>query len=301
MTRRTWMLFSAMCIIWGIPYLLIRVAVRDVSPPALVFARTFLGALVLLPIALKRNAIRPVLPLWRPLLAFTAIEIAIPWLLLNDAETKLSSSLTGLLIAAVPLVGVVIARFGRTKERVDATRLAGLLLGVVGVVALLGLDLGNVQARPLLEVGVVVVGYAVAPVILNRHLGGVPGIGVVFTSLAITSLAYLPAAVVMRPDHLHANTVASIIALALICTALAFVLFFELIAAIGPSRAVVITYVNPAVAVFLGVLLLNESFTMGMAIGFPLILAGSVLAARTRKSRDEVAIGIAEPVPAAGA
>ena len=296
MSRRSWLLFAAMCVIWGVPYLMIRVAVREVSPPTLVFARTTLGALLLLPIALKKGALRPVLRKWRPLVIYTAVEVAAPWLLLGDAETKLSSSLTGLLVAAVPLVGVAIARMQRSEDRVDVVRGLGLLLGIGGVVALLGLDVGEVHAGPLVEVAVVVVCYAIGPVIISRQLSDVPVMGVVVLSLAITAVGYLPVAAFNVPKHLPANVVWSVIGLATICTALAFVVFFALIAAIGPARATVITYVNPAVAVLLGVTLLGEKFTAGMAVGFPMILLGSVLAARRRTARDVTpAAAIAEP------
>jgi drug/metabolite transporter (DMT)-like permease len=296
MSRRSWLLFAAMCVIWGVPYLMIRVAVREVSPPTLVFARTTLGALLLLPIALKKGALRPVLRKWRPLVIYTAVEVAAPWLLLGDAETKLSSSLTGLLVAAVPLVGVAIARMQRSEDRVDVVRGLGLLLGIGGVVALLGLDVGEVHAGPLVEVAVVVVCYAIGPVIISRQLSDVPVMGVVVLSLAITAVGYLPVAAFNAPKHLPANVVWSVIGLATICTALAFVVFFALIAAIGPARATVITYVNPAVAVLLGVTLLGEKFTAGMAVGFPMILLGSVLAARKRTARDVTpAAAIAEP------
>lgn len=300
MSRRDWLLFAAMCIIWGIPYLLIRVAVRDVPPGSLVFARTALGALLLVPFALSRGALRPVLRRWRPLLAYTAVEVAVPWLMLSDAETKLSSSLSGLLVAAVPLVGVLIARIQRSDDPVDLTRATGLLLGIGGVVALLGLDLGEVHARPLVEMATVVICYALGPAILSRYLSDVPGIGVVVLSLAATAVVYLPIAMADPPRHLPADAIWSVIGLATICTALAFVLFFALIAAIGPARATVITYVNPAVAVLLGVLLLGERFTVGMAVGFPLILAGSVLAARRRQPRagvEKVSTPVAEPAP----
>src|SRR5437899_4858306 len=128
MTRRGWILFALMGVIWGIPYLLIRVAVRDVTPGTLVFARTIIGGLVLLPFALRAGGFRPVLQRWKPLLAFTAIEVAGPWLLLGDAETKLSSSLTGLLVAAVPFMGVLVARVTGSVEKLKANRAAGLLL-----------------------------------------------------------------------------------------------------------------------------------------------------------------------------
>jgi drug/metabolite transporter (DMT)-like permease len=281
-SRRNWLLFAAMCVIWGIPYLLIRVAVRDVPPTALVFARTGIGAAILLPIAWHRGALKPAFSRWGPLLLFTLVEVALPWLLLSRAETKLSSSLAGLLVAAVPLVGVAIARLMGDTERIDSSRLVGLLLGIAGVAALLGLDFGNVDGVAVLEVAGVVVGYALGPAILARTLSDLPSIGVVTASLLITAVIYLPFAVLDPPHQLTAQSIASVIVLATVCTALAFVLFFALIAGIGPARATVITYVNPAVAVVLGVAVLGESVTAGMIVGFPLILAGSILAARRK-------------------
>jgi drug/metabolite transporter (DMT)-like permease len=281
MTRRSWALFAAMCVIWGVPYLLIRVAVRDFSPGTLVFARTGIGGLVLLPFAFANGGFGPVLHRWRPLLAFTVIELAVPWLLLSDAERVLSSSLSGLLLAAVPLVGVVVARVSRSDDRGGGTlRYLGLLLGLAGVVVLLGLDVGDMRTGALLEIGVVAVGYAVAPVIMARRLADLPSIPVVAASLLVTAIGYLPYALLNWPHSISTKVAWSVIGLGVVCTALAFIVFFALIAAIGPARATVITYVNPAVAVLLGVWLLDEKFTLGIALGFPLILVGSVLAAR---------------------
>jgi drug/metabolite transporter (DMT)-like permease len=280
-----------MCVIWGVPYLLIRVAVRDFSPGTLVFARCALGGLVLLPFALRGGGFGPVLRRWRPLVAFSVIELAIPWLFLSDAETKLSSSLSGLLVAAVPLVGVLVAFLARSDDRGGGVlRYLGLLLGVVGVMLLLGLDFGQVHAVPLLEMLAVVVGYAVAPVIMSRRLSDLPSIPVVSASLLLVAVGYLPYAVLHVPESVSAKSAWSVVALGLVCTALAFIVFFALIAAIGPSRATVITYVNPAVAIVLGVLLLDEKFTLGIGLGFPLILAGSVLAARNRPPETAVAV-----------
>lgn len=298
MSRRNWLLFAVMCVLWGIPYLLIRIAVRDLAPGTLVFLRTAIGGLVLLPLALSRGGYRQVLPRWRPLVAFTVIEVAIPWLFLSDAETKLSSSLSGLLIAAVPLVGVLVARVLGSGDRVGPLRLLGLGLGLVGVGTLVGLDFGALHAWPLTEVAFVVIGYAVAPVIMARSLADLPAIPVVSSALLLTAIGYLPYAVARPPRSLDAQQVWSVAVLGLVCTALAFVLFFALINQIGPARATVITYVNPAVAVLLGVLLLGERFTVGMAVGFPLILAGSVLAAR-REGGREIAVpeaALCEPV-----
>jgi drug/metabolite transporter (DMT)-like permease len=285
------LLFAAMCVIWGIPYLLIRVAVRDVSPGTLVFARTALGGLILLPIALAKGGFGPVLRRWKALVAFTVIELAIPWLLLSHAETKISSSLSGLLVAAVPLVGVFVAKFAGDRSRVEPLRLFGLLLGLAGVGALVGLDLHQLDVLAVIEVAVTVVGYAVAPAIQARYLSDLPNIPVIAASLLLAALIYLPVAVLQPPHHLHLKAVGAVLVLGTVCTALAFVIFFALIAEIGPARAVVITYVNPAVAVVLGILLLDEKFTLGMTIGFPLILAGSVLAARRRPTVPAVAGG----------
>jgi drug/metabolite transporter (DMT)-like permease len=293
MTRRGVWLFAAMCVIWGIPYLLIRVAVRDLSPATLVFARTAVAALLLLPIAAARGDVRPVFRRWIPLLVFAAIEIALPWLLLASAERRLTSSLTGLLIAAVPLVGAVVTRTTGTRERMGAASVAGLLVGLVGVGAIVGLDLGSAGAVGLVEVAGVVVGYAVGPIVLSRYLSDLPGLGVIAVSLALSAIAYAPFAAFQLPDRVPSGRViASVVALAVVCTSVAFVLFFELIAEVGPVRATVITYVNPAVAAVLGVGLLGERFTVGMGIGFVLVLLGSVLATR---SSAQLA-----PVPEAG-
>jgi drug/metabolite transporter (DMT)-like permease len=285
MTRRNWLLFAAMCVIWGIPYLLIRVAVRDMSPPCLVFARTGIAAVLLVPIAAVRHQLGPALRRWRPLLAYTVVELTIPWLLLSDAETKLSSSLSGLLVAAVPLVGIAVLAVLGQGDPIGRVRAFGLVLGIVGVAALVGLDFGQIHAFALAEVVVVVVGYAVGPIILSRSLSDLPPMGVVAASLLLTALVYLPAAVLDPPRRYTEAGVSSVLVLAVVCTALAFLVFFALIAGIGPARAMVITYVNPAVALSLGVVVLGEPLTIGLGVGFPLILAGSVLAARRAPER----------------
>jgi drug/metabolite transporter (DMT)-like permease len=288
------LLFVAMGLIWGIPYLMIKVAVGGLSPASLVFVRTALAALLLLPLAVARGQLRPLLSRWRPLLAFALVEVSIPWLLLNTAEQRLSSSLAGLLIAGVPLVGALLA-WVTGGERLGPKRLLGLLVGLAGVAALVGLDLHLDDTWALLEIAAVAVGYAVGPFILSRYLSGLPGLGVIAVSLALTALLYLPLAVVQLPHaRLSGSVLGAVITLALACTAVAFVLFFALIAEVGPVRATVITYINPAVAVTLGVLLLHERFTLGIAVGFALVLTGSVLA--TSKARQPAARH-GEPAP----
>jgi drug/metabolite transporter (DMT)-like permease len=282
-TRRGWLLFGAMCFLWGIPYLLIKVAVEDLSPSVIVLARTGIGALVLLPIAAARGYLRPLLPLWRWLLFFSVLEIAGPWLLLTDAERHISSSLAGLLIAAVPLVSALTSHLLGADDRVDAARLLGLGVGVAGVAVLLGLDLhGELWAA--FEIALVVIGYGTAPQIITRKFANLPSIAVIATSLGLAAVLYTPLAVTQWPSEAPPAEVWWCLAgLAGACTVAAFLVFFALIAEVGPNRASVITFINPAVALGLGVLFLDERFTTGIAVGFPLVLLGCFLATRTSK------------------
>jgi drug/metabolite transporter (DMT)-like permease len=280
------LLFVAMSVIWGIPYLFIRIAVSDLSPVVLVFARTAIAALILLPVVIGRGELRGLLKSWMALLVFAAVEIGVPWLMLANAEQRITSSLAGLLISAVPLVGVVIATSLGNREHLGIASLAGLLLGVIGVAGIVGFDLRVADWLALVEVGVVVVGYAVGPVIISRYLSRLPSMGVTAVALAACAIVYAPVAAVQWPRSVPPmDTIVSVAVLAIVCTALAFVLFFALIAETGPVRATVITYINPAVAAVLGVIVLHENFTLGMAAGFVLVIAGSVLATRRPRQR----------------
>lgn len=296
MSRKGWALFLAMGFIWGVPYLCIRVAVGDggVTPATLVLLRCLLGVLILLPIAALRGQLKGLLPYWKPLLAFTAIEIAIPWLLLSAAETRLSSSLAGLLIAATPLVGALLG-WVTGRDRLGVRRFAGLGVGILGVAALVGLDLSADDGWALAAMAVVVVCYALGPFILDRYLGDVPGNAVMATALGLSAIVYAPVGIAQWPSAVpRANVWLAIVVLGVLCTAIALTTFNLLIAEVGPARATVITYVNPAVAILLGVLLLDEPFTAGIALGFALVLVGSVLA--TYKDREKQPIGEAVAV-----
>ncbi|KND26495.1 membrane protein [Streptomyces acidiscabies] len=280
MTARGWFLFSLMGVVWGIPYLMIKVAVEDLSPSMVVFTRCALGAALLLPFAIRQGGLpRAVRAHWLPMLAFAVIEIVGPWITLTDAERHLSSSTAGLLIAGVPIVGVVLARFFGDTERLGARRITGLALGLVGVGVLTVPHLTGGDARSLAEVLVTVVGYATAPLIAARHLKDVPSLHLTAACLAFAALVYAPFAAATWPSEMPSATVlASLAGLGVICTAIAFVAFLELIKEIGPTRSTVITYVNPAVAVAAGALFLDEKLTLGIGAAFALILAGSVLA-----------------------
>lgn len=284
MTARGWLLFSLMGVVWGIPYLLIKVAVEaDLSPSTVVFVRCTLGAALLLPFAIRQGGLpRTIRTHWRPMLAFAVIEIIGPWWTLTDAERHLSSSTAGLLIAGVPIVGVALARFFGSTERLGARRLTGLTLGLAGVAVLTVPHLTGGDARSLAEVLLTVIGYATAPLIAARHLKDVPSLHLTAPCLALAALVYAPAAVVTRPPTLPSpDVLAALAVLGVVCTALAFVAFLELIKEVGPTRATVFTYVNPAVAVAAGALFLDEPLTAGILAAFALILAGSVLATAT--------------------
>lgn len=281
MTARGWFLFSLMGVVWGIPYLMIKVAVdAPLSASVVVFTRCALGAVLLLPFAIRQGGLtRTVRAHWRPMLAFAVIEIMGPWYTLTDAERHLSSSTAGLLIAGVPIVGVVLARFFGDTEKLGVRRVTGLGLGLAGVGVLTVPHLTGGDAKSMAEVLVTVLGYATAPLIAARHLRDVPSLQLTAPCLALATLVYTPAAAVTWPSSVPSGEVlAALAGLGVICTALAFIAFLELIKEVGPTRATVFTYVNPAVAVAAGAVFLDEPLTLGIGAAFALILAGSVLA-----------------------
>lgn len=282
MTRRAWALFTALSVLWGVPYLLIKVAVAQTDPVVVAFGRTFLGALILLPVALRQHALRPVVARWRWLLLYTVVEMVGPWWLLGHAETRLTSSTAGLLLAVVPLIAAVIL-VSTGRDRFDARRVLGLCIGLVGVSTLVGLDVHLGDLGSVGAVMVTAVGYAIGPIIINRKLADLPPMGVITASLISAATIFLPFAIWLRPSHISVQAGLSVVGLAVLCTAVAFLVLFALIAEAGPARATVITYINPAVAITLGILILDERFTVGIAIGFPLVILGAVLAtARAR-------------------
>lgn len=297
MTRRGLWLFAALSVIWGIPYLLIKIAVRDFAPASVVFLRTAIGASLLVPVVLLRGRgnLRRVLARWPSILLFTAVELGIPWVLLTEAERHVSSSLAGLMMASVPLVGALLTYAIGTRHHLGWRRIGGLGLGLLGVVALLGLDLGAGEPLVLVKLALVVLGYATGPLVIERKLSDLPALEVVTASLALCALAYAPVGIAQLPETMPPlSTIAAVASLGVVCTALAFLLFFQLIAEIGPVRATVITYVNPAVAVLAGVTFLGEPFTLGTAAGLVLILGGSSLATG---SRADDAVRLADKLP----
>ena len=250
--------------------------------------RTGGGALLLAPFVVRRGALAPLLSRWKAIVALTrGRDLAVPWWVLFNAEKKMASSLAGLLVAAVPIAGAVIARVTGT-DRLDRRRAAGLVLGLAGVAALVGFDVGGSDLLAASSLLFVVIGYALGPWILARHLSDLPGPSVITASLALCAIVYAPAAIIQRPHHtLSASVLASMAGLVVVCTAVAFVAFFALIGEVGPMRATVVTYLNPAVAVLLGVTVLGESFGAATGVGFALVLAGSFLATRPLRPAPE--------------
>lgn len=292
MTRRGFILFALLGVGWGIPYLLIKIAVRELDPAMLVLARMGLAALVLLPVAAARGELVPVLRRWRPLLAFTVAEMIVPQFLLGSAEERLPSSTTGLLIAAVPLAGVGVAFLLGRPERLTPPNWLGILLGMAGVAALVGFAVSGSDLGAFGEMLLVVVGYALGPAILARWMPGLPGTGVMAIGFTITAAVYAP---VTAATHAwpaawpSASVLTSIVLLSVVCSAGAFSVMAALVAEVGPVRATTVTYVNPAVALIAGAAVLGEPVTGWSVLGFALILAGCFLAAVRRPDRGRAA------------
>lgn len=293
-SRRGWLLFAAMAVIWGMPYLLIKESVASFAPAAVVSGRTAVASLLLLPVAVKRGALRLALARWRPVLAFTVVEMGGPFILLSHAEQTLPSGLTGLLVATVPLFGAMTAFVLGDRMALGRLRVLGLALGLLGVALIVGgtRATGSVTAVAVAEVLLVAVCYSIAPFIAFRHLDAVPGIGIATLALGIVGAFYLPIAITTQHGAPSGRSVASLATLTVICTAVAFVVFFALIKEVGPAKATVFTYINPVVALSLGVAVRGESLTGGLLVGFPVVLVGCWLAA---SHRDEGPVVVAEP------
>jgi drug/metabolite transporter (DMT)-like permease len=280
MSRRAWAAFIAVSILWGTPYFFIKVAVAEVSPPFVGWSRILIGALVLLPVAWRLGAFKGMRSLLLPLVGFSLLEIAIPFTLIPVGETYISSSLAAILISALPLVIAILALRFAPSERLTPVRMAGMLIGLVGVVTLTGVTLTGGTAQ-LIGVGCIVgsiICYALAPLIINRHLAHLHPLGPVSFGLALSTLLLTPFAMLTRPAALPSGvTLSALVALGVLCTAVALAAYFYLIAQAGPSRASIITYVNPAVAVLLGVIVLHESMTLLTVAELCVIAAGSWL------------------------
>jgi drug/metabolite transporter (DMT)-like permease len=282
MSRRAWGAFAAVSVLWGLPYLFIKIADDGGMPPLdLAWLRIALGALVLVPIAWRAGTLPALRGHWPWLLAFAVAEVAVPFPMIAAGETHVASSTAAIVIATVPLIIAVLSLRFEPSERVTGRRLLGLLVGLAGVVFLVGVDVSG-DSGELLGVGAVLIaacGYATGPLILKRKLADLDPTAMMGACLVIATLLLTPLAVIALPGSApSAGAFASVAVLGLFCTALALVLMAILIGAAGPARASVITYINPVIALALGVVFLSEEPGAGALVGLALILVGSWLA-----------------------
>lgn len=291
MSKKGAILFIALSTIWGIPYLLIKFALVDFDPAFIVFARSFPAAVILLIYSAIRGKLKSNLKYYKTAFGFAVVEMVFPWWFINLAEREISSSLAGLLLATVPIFGVVIARFRGDQAAFHQRRILGMLIGTLGVVVLVGLDsiTEGISILAVLIVLLAAFGYALGPVIVNNTLAESDSPTVIGMSLMIVSLIYTPFLPFVAPTEMPSNSsIFAVVTLALVCTVLAFILFFALIDEIGPVRVTLITYLNPAVALILGVVFLSEPITIGLAIGFPMVIIGSWFASSVSQRTESV-------------
>ena len=290
MSRRNWFLFFFVGFIWGIPYLLIKVAVEDLSPPVIVFARVAIGAAILIPIAMKRGSLMPAIKAWKYVIPYAIGEMIGPWFLITAAEQNMTSGLTGLLVATVPIWTTIIASMHGDKTVWHHKRLLGILVGFIGIVLVVGIESfsGRQSIVAIAMVIVSSIGYAWAVTMVTTKIPHIEPISINGVAMVFTAIVYLPFALIYAPDKAPSvEALSSVLALGLFPTAMAFILFFQLIKDIGTARGSLVTYLNTAFAVILGVIILSEPFTLGIAIGLPLVLIGSYFASRKTVTSDQ--------------
>lgn len=286
MSARAWLAFAAMAVIWGIPYLFIKIAIDDGVPPASVaFGRSALGAAVLFPLALRAGGLSSLKGRWRWIVAFALAELALPFTLISVGEQHIASSLAAILIATTPLMVALLTMWVDPSERPTPTRLVGLMIGFSGVVVFMGVD---VAGRPGELFGALAVlagaaGYAIGAMLLKLRLADSDARAINTASLGLTALVLAPFVLIAPPAAVPSlGAITSVAVLGVVCSAAGFVIFVALVASAGPSRSVLVTYVNPVVAVGLGVTLLDERPGSGALAGLLLILAGSWLSIHGR-------------------
>ncbi len=286
MTRRSWLLMGLLAALWGASYLFIKVALDDgIAPIFIVWARIALGAMVLVPIAIRLGAWHALRGRWPALAVMSLVQVVVPFLLITYGERHIASSLTGILVAAAPIFTALLAVRFDQDERPRGIAAAGVVMGIFGVALLFGVDLsGDAQA---LAGGLMVLlaslGYAIGGFYLKHRLGGIPPVGIAAATMVVGTIALAPAAMFVLPTRTPgAETFGSLFLLGAGGTGIAFLIFYTLIAGVGPSRAALVAYIAPGFAVFYGAWLLSEPLTAGAVLGLGLILAGSWVAAEGR-------------------
>ena len=299
MTRRSLLLYAAVGIVWGIPYFFIAIASQSFSTPSVVWMRVVIGTLFLLPLAIKRGVLRETLKNWPWVLFFAVVEMVGPWYFITEAERYVSTSLVGLMMTTIPFISAAIMGiFLGDKAAGHPVTITGLVVGFAGVISLIGIDAlsGHIEVGPTLLLVATAVCYSIAPIVANRKMPTTSTLGVIAVSMAMVAVIYTPSVLTSLPADIAAGpsveSWASILVLGIVCSALAFVLYFALIKEVGPRRSTLITYLNLLVAALLGVLFLAEPITPGILVGLPLIVVGSYLAGRDRdayvRKRDRI-------------
>jgi drug/metabolite transporter (DMT)-like permease len=286
MTRKSWIQFGIVGFLWGIPYLLMKVAVADIPPPLIVAGRTLIGAAILIPIALRKNTLKDAIEGIKYVIPYAVLEMVGPWILITSAEKEISSGLTGLLVATVPFFASIFSSLRGDHSVWQPKRIFGLVVGFVGIVALVGIEsiTGTSNPKAIAMVILAAIMYAYAVLMVTTNLPGVDGIAINGVAMGLTCLFYTPIAIATWPSNpVSTQAITALVALGVFSTAIAFMLFFIVIVEIGVARGSLTTYVNTAVAVVLGILILNEPITLGIIVGLPMVLLGSYLASRKEK------------------
>ncbi len=277
MSRRAWFLFILVGFLWGIPYLFIKIAVdpdNGFSPAAVVCLRTAIGAAILIPLAMRQKQLGAAIRGIKYVAPYALLEMIGPWILIGTAEQKISSGLAGLLIASVPIWATIFASMRGDKTVWHHKRLMGIVVGFIGLIAVVGFEsiAGGSDALSIAMVLVAAIGYSYAVMMVQGALPHVSGIAINAVAMAITAIFYLPLTIIQWPTHeISSEAINAIIGLGVLSTGAAFVAFFALAAMIGVARGSLVTYLNTAFAVVLGVIILNEPLTTGMALGIPLV------------------------------
>lgn len=286
MSRRGWSLFFLVGFLWGIPYLFIKVAVDKETgfPPAVVvFGRVLIGAAILLPIAIKDGSLKSAFTGIKYIAFYALLEMIGPWILIGTAEQSISSGLAGLLVASVPIWSTIITSFYGDKSVWHYKRLLGILIGFMGVILVVGIESITGSSSPVAIAMMLAASmlYAYAIIMIRRALPDGSGVAINGLAMATAALFYLPFTIWLWPTHqVSVNAIYSVVALGILSTGAAFALFFLVVKEIGPARSSLVTYLNTAFAVVLGILILNEPLTTGIVVGLPLVLIGSYLASR---------------------
>ena len=286
MTRKSWILFGIVGFLWGIPYLLMKVAVADIPPPLIVAGRTLIGAAILIPIAIKKNTFKDAINGIKYVIPYAVLEMVGPWILITSAEKEISSGLAGLLVATVPFFASIFSSLRGDHSVWQPKRIFGLVVGFVGIIALVGIEsiTGTSNPKAIAMVILAAIMYAYAVLMITTNLPGVDGIAINGVAMGLTCLFYTPIAIATWPSNpVSADAIAALVVLGVFSTAIAFMLFFIVIVEIGVARGSLTTYVNTAVAVVLGILILDEPITLGIIVGLPMVLLGSFLASRREK------------------